>query len=201
MNDSEYMRRVRAIEGRLYRIAQAILWRDADCADAYSRASEDGATIWMLTDGEQSFDSGVTVAELTETADDLVIEPYGALGNFATFALEADGRADLAAFLERSPDPLRAAVEECADGWVLRSALERKGWEADGADLDLKRMRITVGEDGSIPGLRLTYGDGPYVLVDYYAEEDFYAKRDGYRMEANAVESLTDDPYEANGVG
>ena len=34
MNDNEYMRRVRAIEGRLYRVAQAILWREADCLDA-----------------------------------------------------------------------------------------------------------------------------------------------------------------------
>ena len=28
MNDREYMARVRAMEGRLYRVAQAILWRD-----------------------------------------------------------------------------------------------------------------------------------------------------------------------------
>ena len=34
MNDRDYMARVRAMEGRLYRIAQAMLWRDADCADA-----------------------------------------------------------------------------------------------------------------------------------------------------------------------
>ena len=34
MNDNEYMRRVRASEGRLYRVAQAILWREADCLDA-----------------------------------------------------------------------------------------------------------------------------------------------------------------------
>lgn len=47
MNDSEYMRRVRAIEGRLYRIAQAILWRDADCADAIQEAVFRG---WMKKD-------------------------------------------------------------------------------------------------------------------------------------------------------
>ena len=38
MNDQEYMARVRAMEGRLYRVAQAILWRDADCADAIQEA-------------------------------------------------------------------------------------------------------------------------------------------------------------------
>ena len=38
MSDQEYMRRVRALEGRLYRVAHAILWRDADCADAVQEA-------------------------------------------------------------------------------------------------------------------------------------------------------------------
>ena len=38
MDDNEYMRRVRAIERRLYRIAQAILWREADCLDAVQEA-------------------------------------------------------------------------------------------------------------------------------------------------------------------
>lgn len=38
MSDLEYIRRVRALEGRLYRVAQAILWRDADCADAVQEA-------------------------------------------------------------------------------------------------------------------------------------------------------------------
>lgn len=38
MSDEEYMRRVRALEGRLYRVAHAILWRDADCADAVQEA-------------------------------------------------------------------------------------------------------------------------------------------------------------------
>ena len=38
MNDRDYMARVRAMEGRLYRIAQAMLWRDADCADAIQEA-------------------------------------------------------------------------------------------------------------------------------------------------------------------
>ena len=44
MNDRDYMARVRAIEGRLYRIAQAMLWRDADCADAIQEAVFRG---WM----------------------------------------------------------------------------------------------------------------------------------------------------------
>lgn len=38
MNDNEYMRRVHAIEGRLYRIAQAMLWREADSLDAVQEA-------------------------------------------------------------------------------------------------------------------------------------------------------------------
>ena len=38
MNDNEYMRRVRALEGRLYRIAQAMLWREADSMDAVQEA-------------------------------------------------------------------------------------------------------------------------------------------------------------------
>ena len=44
MNDSEYMRRVRMMEGQLYRIAQAILWREADCMDAVQEAVFRG---WM----------------------------------------------------------------------------------------------------------------------------------------------------------
>jgi len=38
MSDNEYMRRVRAMEGRLFRIAQGILWRYADSADAVQEA-------------------------------------------------------------------------------------------------------------------------------------------------------------------
>lgn len=38
MNDNEYMRRVRAIEGRLFRIAQSMLWREADSMDAVQEA-------------------------------------------------------------------------------------------------------------------------------------------------------------------
>lgn len=44
MNDRDYMARIRAMEGRLYRIAQAMLWRDADCADAIQEAVFRG---WM----------------------------------------------------------------------------------------------------------------------------------------------------------
>ena len=44
MNDREYITRVCAMEDRLYRIAQAILWRDADCADAIQEAVFRG---WM----------------------------------------------------------------------------------------------------------------------------------------------------------
>ncbi len=48
MSDQEYMRRVRAIEGRLYRIAQAILWREADSLDAVQEAVFRG---WIKKDG------------------------------------------------------------------------------------------------------------------------------------------------------
>ena len=44
MNDREYMARVRAMEGRLYRVAQAILWREADSVDAVQEAVLRG---WM----------------------------------------------------------------------------------------------------------------------------------------------------------
>ena len=47
MNDQEYMARVRAIERKLYRIAHAILWSDADCADAIQEAVFRG---WMKKD-------------------------------------------------------------------------------------------------------------------------------------------------------
>lgn len=47
MNDNEYMQRVRAIEGRLYRIAQAMLWRQADSVDAVQEAVFRG---WMKKD-------------------------------------------------------------------------------------------------------------------------------------------------------
>ena len=44
VNDREYMARVRAMEGRLYRVAQAILWRQADSVDAVQEAVLRG---WM----------------------------------------------------------------------------------------------------------------------------------------------------------
>ena len=44
MNDREYMARVQAMERRLYRISHAILWCDADCADAVQEAVFRG---WM----------------------------------------------------------------------------------------------------------------------------------------------------------
>ncbi len=47
MNDNEYMRRVRAIEGRLYRVAQGILWREADSVDAVQEAVFRG---WLKKD-------------------------------------------------------------------------------------------------------------------------------------------------------
>ena len=47
MNDNEYMRRVRTIEGRLYRIAQAMLWREADSVDAVQEAVFRG---WLKKD-------------------------------------------------------------------------------------------------------------------------------------------------------
>ena len=54
MNDNEYMRRVRAIEGRLFRIAQSMLWREADSMDAVQEAVFRG---WMrksqLADAER----------------------------------------------------------------------------------------------------------------------------------------------------
>ena len=48
MNDQEYMRRVRGMEGKLYRVAQAILWREADSMDAVQEAVFRG---WMKKDG------------------------------------------------------------------------------------------------------------------------------------------------------
>lgn len=44
MNDNEYVQRVRSMEGRLFRIAQAILWRLDDSADAVQEAVFRG---WM----------------------------------------------------------------------------------------------------------------------------------------------------------
>ena len=48
MNDREYMRRVRGMAGKLYRVAQAILWREADSMDAMQEAVFRG---WMKKDG------------------------------------------------------------------------------------------------------------------------------------------------------
>lgn len=54
MNDNEYMRRVHAIGGRLFRIAQAMLWREADSVDAVQEAVFRG---WLkkesLADGDR----------------------------------------------------------------------------------------------------------------------------------------------------
>lgn len=51
MNDSEYIERVRRMERCLYRVAYAILWNDADCADAVSEAVFRG---WMKKNGLRS---------------------------------------------------------------------------------------------------------------------------------------------------
>ena len=48
MNDREYMERVRALERRLFRVAQAMLWREADAKDAVQEAVFRG---WMKKDG------------------------------------------------------------------------------------------------------------------------------------------------------
>ena len=48
MSDQEYMMRVRSMERKLYRIAHAILWSDADCADAIQEAVFKG---WMKKSG------------------------------------------------------------------------------------------------------------------------------------------------------
>ena len=44
MSDQEFTMRVRSMERKLYRIAHAILWNDADCADAIQEAVFKG---WM----------------------------------------------------------------------------------------------------------------------------------------------------------
>ena len=44
MSDQEFMARTRFMERKLYRIARAILWSDADCADAIQEAVFKG---WM----------------------------------------------------------------------------------------------------------------------------------------------------------
>ena len=44
MSDQEYMARVQGMERKLYRIARAVLWNDADCADAIQEAVFKG---WM----------------------------------------------------------------------------------------------------------------------------------------------------------
>ena len=48
MNDQQYMDRVCAMERKLYRMARAILFNDADCADAIQEAVFRG---WMKKDG------------------------------------------------------------------------------------------------------------------------------------------------------
>ena len=48
MSDSEFTVRVRSMERKLYRIAHAILWNDADCADAIQEAVFKG---WMKKGG------------------------------------------------------------------------------------------------------------------------------------------------------
>ena len=48
MNDQAYMARVRSMERKLYRIAHAILFSDADCADAIQEAVFKG---WMKKGG------------------------------------------------------------------------------------------------------------------------------------------------------
>lgn len=47
MSDQEYMARVQQMERKLYRIAHAVLWNDADCADAIQEAVFKG---WMKRD-------------------------------------------------------------------------------------------------------------------------------------------------------
>ena len=71
VNDNEYMRRVRAIEGRLYRVAQAILWREADSVDAVQEAVFKG---WLKKDrlnDEQRLEAWLTRILVNECRDAL----------------------------------------------------------------------------------------------------------------------------------
>ena len=71
MNDNEYMRRVRTIEGRLYRVAQAILWREADSVDAVQEAVFKG---WLKKDrlnDEQRLEAWLTRILVNECRDAL----------------------------------------------------------------------------------------------------------------------------------
>ena len=71
VNDNEYMRRVRAIEGRLYRVAQAILWREADSVDAGQEAVFKG---WLKKDrlnDEQRLEAWLTRILVNECRDAL----------------------------------------------------------------------------------------------------------------------------------
>ena len=71
MNDNEYTQRVRAMQGRLYRIAQAILWREADCLDAVQEAVFRG---WMKKDGlrdEERFESWLVRILVNQCRDTL----------------------------------------------------------------------------------------------------------------------------------
>lgn len=47
MTDVDYMARVQAMERKLYRVAHALLWNDADCADAIQEAVVKG---WLKRD-------------------------------------------------------------------------------------------------------------------------------------------------------
>lgn len=134
MSDQEYMARVRAMERKLYRIAHAILWSDADCADAIQETVFRG---WMKKGGlreEKYFETWLVRILINECRNQLRRQKSTPL------PLNEDVRTRLCGELETDMN-LRAALQELPEKYRVPLLLHHM--EGYGLEDIAKMLKLT----------------------------------------------------------
>lgn len=134
MSDQEYMARVRAMERKLYRIAHAILWSDADCADAIQETVFRG---WMKKGGlreEKYFETWLVRILINECRNQLRRQKS------APLPLNESVRTGLCGELETDMN-LRAALQELPEKYRVPLLLHHM--EGYGLEDIAKMLKLT----------------------------------------------------------
>lgn len=134
MSDQEYMARVRAMERKLYRIAHAILWSDADCADAIQETVFRG---WMKKGGlreEKYFETWLIRILINECRNQLRRQKS------APLPLNESVRTSLCGELETDMN-LRAALQELPEKYRVPLLLHHM--EGYGLEDIAKMLKLT----------------------------------------------------------